>query len=70
MRLASIGLVVTEAATGWASLSTVTLEDDALVRPSPLLEDLGEAGLAVAHEVERSHGRDCRGRPRRRLSRR
>jgi RecB family exonuclease len=33
------------------SLSTVTLEDDALVRPSALLEDLAEAGLPVAHQT-------------------
>lgn len=32
------------------SLSTLTLEDDALVRPSPLLEDLTGQGLPVEHE--------------------
>jgi inactivated superfamily I helicase len=32
------------------SLSTFTLEDDALARPSPFLEDLGEIGLDITHE--------------------
>jgi RecB family exonuclease len=39
------------------SLSTFTLEDDALVRPSPFLEDLEEAGLPVERSPDEPAGR-------------
>ncbi len=39
------------------SVSTFALDQDALVRPSPLLEDLSELGLAVVREADAPPGR-------------